>query len=123
MSSRRRKRKHKIKVFLFKLSTTFILVFIVFSAIWVYNVDNICKDLNAATDYYFTQSIFNNKKLSKIDSINLKFSDSKTAVVLVKGLSYDKPYHSTAYKAYFSKAENSSWKLDNIYDDSYDDIN
>lgn len=120
MSSRRRRRKHKIKVYMFKLLTTLILLTIMVCAVWINYVDSICKNVYDAADYYLTESIFTSKKLSKIDSMKLKFSDSKTAVVEVKGLTNDKPYQCITYKAYFSKAQNASWKLDNIYDDSYE---
>lgn len=116
---RLRRRLYKLRVFIARSLTIATIIVIIASACWIHYVDSLCTDIYKATDYYLTSSIFNSKKLSKIDTINLEYCDSNSAVVQVYGLGYDSPHVSTSYTAYFTKAKNNSWKLDNIYIGEY----
>lgn len=117
MAKKKSKVLVKIKVFLFKTITLLILITIIISALWINHIDNICKDVYGATEYYMTESMFNNKKLLKVNSMKLTFCDKKSAVVEVRGMNPQAPYGSITYKAYLTKAKNDSWKLGTIYDD------
>lgn len=110
-----RKKIYKIKLIISRILTLSIVAIIIIASCWIHHVDSLCTDIYKATDYYLTVSMFNSKKLSKIDSITLQYCDTTSAVVQVDGLNYDSPHDYVSYTAYFTKAKNSSWKLDNIY--------
>lgn len=116
MARKKSKRLLKFKLFIFKVTTITIIITIIISALWIKHVDSICTDIYKATEYYMTESIFNSKKLLKISSMKLTFCDKKTAVVEVTGAKEKTPHESVTYKAYFTKAENDSWKLGTVYD-------
>ena len=73
-----------------------------------------CKDLYYATEYYMTSSRINKNKLRNVRSMNLVFSDNKTAVVEVKGIKPKPPNGTVVYRSQFSKSKSNSWKLDDV---------
>ena len=114
---RRLKRRKLIKRRLRQLVSLSILfgtLFLLFSFIKLIYLTKGCKDLDYASNYYFTNGD-NNESLLRIQNSTLIFSDSDSAVIKATGLSSSSPHKKTILEGHFKKGFFNSWKLENVY--------
>lgn len=82
-----------------------------------------CSDITYAADYYTTTGIFNNKKLYKIDSYYLKFSDGHESTLVITGITRNPPHKVVSYELTLVKNKSNIWKMKNIKEIPYQDTN
>lgn len=97
-----------------RYSLALLFIFILITFIRICYVEEHSKDLYYAVDHYMTSGFLNDKKVLRVDSMKLLFSDGKFAKVEIHGMYYKSPYFSKTYTANFEKDWNNSWKLKKV---------
>ncbi|OFI05878.1 hypothetical protein CLOACE_14960 [Clostridium acetireducens DSM 10703] len=77
-----------------------------------------CRNINYAAENYLTKGFFNKYKIYGINRSQIKFSDGKTAVIQIEGISKKTPRRNVSYNLFLEKNQNQIWKIKKIYKNS-----
>lgn len=98
----------------FKYICIFSIAFLLFIYLHHRIIVKKCSDITYAAKYYTTSGIFNSKKLYKVDSFYLKFSDTHKSILVVTGIKKKPPHESVSYELTMLKDSSGIWKIKNI---------
>lgn len=99
------KRRKNIKII-------FVVLFVFFIAFMCNKtyINNKCRDLYFATEYFLTKG--SNNRLLRVQNFELVFLDNNMAIVEAFGLNKESPHEEVTIRATFKRNNKNTWKLD-----------